>query len=351
MFFSFIIPAIIGFAATWLAVRYFMALFGRIGMTAIDQQKANKPWLPTSAGIPMAFGFLLGAMAFVAGNTFITLVPLNLTQLFAAVLAALLIALVGFFDDLNIRVRGQKIAFGTELDRVGLPKWSKPLLVLLAAVPLMAVSAGVSKMALPFIGSVDFGLLYPLLLVPLAVMFVSNASNILAGFNGIHAGPWFVATLTLAGYCLYLGRVEAAALALIGAGAQLGYFYWEWPPSRMLPGDSTTYFNGGLFAAIAIVGNIEKFAAIIFIPWIAEFVLKFIRTRGTFRVRTYGDLAEDGTIKLPYPRIMSVSHIVPALSERLRGKRLREWQISAAMIIIEAAICAAAIGLVWAGAL
>ncbi|MCH7535807.1 MAG: glycosyl transferase family 4, partial [Bacteroidetes bacterium] len=56
------------------------------------------------------------------------------------------------------------------------------------AIPLIVVNAGVSDITLPFIGSVDFGILFPLLIVPIMIIFTTNAFNMLAGFNGLEAG-------------------------------------------------------------------------------------------------------------------------------------------------------------------
>ena len=57
----------------------------------------------------------------------------------------------------------------------------------------MAINAGVSAVNIPFIGNVDFLIFYPLLVIPLAVIFVSNAVNLLGGFNGLQPGMTLVA--------------------------------------------------------------------------------------------------------------------------------------------------------------
>jgi UDP-N-acetylglucosamine--dolichyl-phosphate N-acetylglucosaminephosphotransferase len=64
---------------------------------------------------------------------------------------------------------------------IGLSKLQKPLLMIPAAVPMMVINAGRSTIALPFLGAVDLGLFYPLLLVPIGIVGASNAFNMLAG--------------------------------------------------------------------------------------------------------------------------------------------------------------------------
>ncbi|MDP2841599.1 MAG: hypothetical protein Q8O17_04910 [Candidatus Methanoperedens sp.] len=47
-------------------------------------------------------------------------------------------------------------------------------------------------MAFPFLGTLDIGLLYPLLIIPIGMIGASNAFNMLAGYNGLEAGMLIV---------------------------------------------------------------------------------------------------------------------------------------------------------------
>jgi len=86
----------------------------------------------------------------------------------------------------------------------------------------------------------------------------------------------------------------------------------------MLPGDSLTYFAGAVFVSAAVAANVERFAFYAFLPWIIE---AFLKLRGKFAVRSYGDLQNDGSIKSPYKKIYSLTHAVMKLGERLgKGK-------------------------------
>ena len=52
----------------------------------------------------------------------------------------------------------------------------------------MVINAGQTIMHVPFIGAVDFGLIYPLLIIPIGVIGATNGLNLLAGHNGLEAG-------------------------------------------------------------------------------------------------------------------------------------------------------------------
>jgi UDP-N-acetylglucosamine--dolichyl-phosphate N-acetylglucosaminephosphotransferase len=194
----------------------------------------------------------------------------------------------------------------------------------------MAVMAGTAVMDVPFIGHFDFGIVYPLLLIPLAVVVVSNTTNMLAGMNGLETGLGIVSMFSLGLYTLMMGRTEASVIAFTLCFSLLAFLKWNWFPAKFLPGDSLTYLTGASFAAIVIIGNIEKFGIVVFTPWIIEF---FLKLRSGFRARSLGNLQKDGTLSAPYKKTYSLTHAV------MKIRPMKEWQISAVLISFEAVIC------------
>ena len=182
----------------------------------------------------------------------------------AASSTILIITLVGMLDDLNIGQIQQKARTGTLEYRVGIRQWLKPVMTLPGAIPLMVVSAGTSSLLLPLFGSVDIGILFPLLAVPIAVVVVSNVNNMLAGLNGLEAGLGFVASSFLGGYLFLFGRVEGSIISFALAAALLAFLIYNWYPSKILPGDSLTYLIGATFVTAVIIGNAERFGIFIY---------------------------------------------------------------------------------------
>lgn len=331
-----LISVIVAFLITFWATPYFIRFFNRIGVFGTDFQKEKKPVIPLSGGIPVFIGFMIGVMVFVAINVFVDVKPdsLDLLPLFAAVLSTSIIALIGFFDDINVRTK--RVAIGSDaIDyKIGLKQWQKPLLTLLAAIPLMAVNSGVSDVVLPILGTINLGLFYPLLLIPIAVVCVSNATNMLAGMNGLETGMMAVASGGLTAYLLANGEIAGAVISGIGCASLLAFLFYNWSPAKMFPGDSLTYFSGAMFVSAVIIGNVEKFGILIFTPWIIEAILKL---RGKFKVRSYGDLQKGGWIKAPYQKIYSLTHLAMKLNQRL-GLYWSEAKVVAALIAFEAVI-------------
>ncbi|MBI4181453.1 MAG: hypothetical protein HY520_00595 [Candidatus Aenigmarchaeota archaeon] len=333
MLWTLIVVCAISFATSLLILPRFMAFLRGANILGIDQQKKGRPLLPSSGGLPVAFGLLAGLMLYIAANTFILQGTVNLTVLLAASSTILIVSLVGILDDLNIRETQVKARTGTREYRQGLRQWVKPVLSLAGAVPLMAVSAGASDVYIPFLGIVDVGIVYPLLLVPLAVVVVSNASNMLAGMNGLEAGMGFVASLGLGIYLLTAGRFEGALISFALAGSLLAFLAFNWYPAELLPGDSLTYLIGSVFVTAVVVGNAEKFGVFIFLPWLVEALLKL---RGRFAVSSLGLLQPDGRLRGRYDRIYSLTHLF------LRTGKYTERQIAVRLVLVEVVIVLAA---------
>ncbi len=340
------ISAIAAFGLTLYMTPYFMRFLWNIGITGIDQQKADKRKVPTSGGMPVAFSFFFAMMALIALNTFYFHYDLDTTQLLAATLSTLAIALVGFFDDLYIRKTQVQNKYGGLEYRVGLSQWQKPLLTLVAAIPLVAVSAGVKAMNLPILGVVNFGALYPLLLVPIGVVAVSNAANMLAGLNGLESAMMLVASGSL-GFWLYShGSFAGAAIALLGAATLLAFLRFNFVPAKMLPGDSLTYFAGAMYASAVIVGNANKIGFYLFLPWALE---AFLKLRSRFSARSYGDLQGNGQLKSPYgKKIYSLTHVAMNLLPKL-GVKPTERNCVLALVLLEIIVVLAAFAFVQAG--
>ncbi len=188
----------------------------------------------------------------------------------------------------------------------GLRQYQKLLLSFLIALPIMVVNAGTHIMSLPFVGAVDLGNFYALLIVPLAIVGASNGFNMLAGFNGLEAGLGIIQTTTLAFIAWNSGASAAAILSACTASSLLAFLYFNKYPAKVFPGDTLTYPVGAVLAVTAILGNIEKFAVILFIPYLLEFVLK---ARGRFQKESFGKLLPDGTLVNRYEKWYGLEHI------------------------------------------
>ncbi|NCS70992.1 MAG: hypothetical protein GW780_02385 [Candidatus Aenigmarchaeota archaeon] len=287
-----------------LSTKILIPFFKRNKIVALDLQKKDTPLVANSGGIPVFFGLFMGLMFFIGVQVFVFDATQYLVFLFAAILTIFLITIIGFFDDLNVK----EVLEGKKKIRTGLKQWQKPLLTLPAAIPLMVVKAGFTTLFIPFIGNVNFGLLYPLILVPIGVVGAANAINLLGGFNGSEAGMGIVYCTTLGIFALIIGEVISAAIFFSCVGALIGFLKYNWVPAKILSGDSIQYLLGSVVASGVILGNMEKSGLFLMIPFMIEFLLKL---RGRLHVHCMGKLRSDGKLDPPYgKKIYSWTHII-----------------------------------------
>jgi len=274
------------------------------GLVGIDVHKRNKKKVAELGGLITIGSAILGLLVYVAGLVFLYKTKNStMIYLFAAACSLLLAMLIGLVDD----ILGWKI---------GLRQKQKMLLSVVIAVPLMVIRAGHTVMSFPWFGFMDVGIWYVLAFIPLGIVFAANAFNMLAGFNGLEAGMGIIILTTLG--ILSFGRSTAAVLiAFCLVASLLAFFIFNRYPSRVFPGDTLTYPIGAGIAIVAILGNIEKFGAILFIPYILEF---FLKLRGKMQKESFGRLQRDGSITNRYSKWYSLTHVAIAFLRKAKGK-------------------------------
>jgi len=319
------ISAFISFFIVILVTPWLIRYLRKIKLIVKDMNKKNKPLVPISGGLAVMAGIFIGLMTYIFFQTFYFKNTSFITPIFAGLTTIIMITFVGFLDDIIIN----KSNTGSS----GLKQWQKPLLTLSAAVPLMVINAGTTTMALPFLGRLDVGLIYPLLFIPIGVIGAANMVNMLAGFNGLETGMGIIYTGMLGLYAFVNERETAALFALIIFAALIAFNYYNKFPAKILPGDSLTYLLGGSLAVIAIIGNIEKAAIIISIPFFIEFVLK---ARSKFKADSFG-YYKNGKIFCKYKENYSILHLIT------RTGKFTEKQVVNIMLLIELFFS----GLIW----
>ena len=335
-----IVPSLITFAVAFFGTEFLMYYLYDAGIIAEDHNKDRIIRIASSGGLAVAFAITVGILSYTFGASFIYKPILDVAQLLAVSLSIILIALVGFLDDVNVKATRVDSTDRKDI-RKGLKQWQKPLLTFIGALPLMAINAGISQITLPFIGMVYFGYFYPLVIIPIAVIFVSNAVNLLGGFDGLQPGTTLVTAFGLFVYSLLYGNNIGILLSSLLFVAILGFLPFNLYKARIIPGDSFTYAVGGTLVAIMVMGNAEIFGIIVFIPWIMEF---FLHLRRKFQVSDLGLRQKDGTFKAPYgKKIYSLTHVV------MNMKRATEMDVTLYLTLFEALFVALGLWLKFAG--
>ena len=299
---------IIGFLLTFIAIPFWIRKAKQAGLIWEDM---NKPGYPKnvagSGGIVVVIAFIIGVLYYIAIRTFIIKDSNSVNlHIFALLSVVLILSIVGIIDDLL----GWK--------NKGLSKRTRILLAFIAAIPLVVINAGTSTMNFPFLGPVNFGILYPLLLIPLGIAGATTTYNFLAGYNGLETGQGIL----ILGFLSYVAYISGYAwLTLIGLTmvfALLGFWFYNKYPAKVFPGDSLTWTIGALIAGMAILGHFQRIAVFVFIPYIIETGLKL---RGKLEKQSLAKPNKDRSLEMPYKKIYGLEHLAIYILKKIKPSK------------------------------
>ena len=285
----------VSFLLTVIVLPKWIQTCRKIGLTWEDMNKFGHPKnVASSGGVVVIMSFILGVLTYIALKTFVFGGQIKSLEIFSLLSVILILSIVGLTDDL----------FGWKNN--GLSVRIRLLLASVASIPLIVINAGTHSVSLPFIGLVNLGILYPLFLIPLAVVGVSTTYNFLAGFNGLESGQGILILSFLSFVAYTTGYPWLAAVGLCMVAALIGFYIFNKFPAKVFPGDIMTYSIGALIAGMTILGNFEKIALVVFIPYIIEIILKL---RGGLKKHSFGIPDKNGNLKMPYDKIYGLEHL------------------------------------------
>ncbi len=300
------IPPLVSLFVTLFLLPFWIKKAKQIGLLWPDMNKSSNEKVAGSGGIIVVSGFVIGVLVYIAYIVFILRsYNSHLIEILSLLSSVLLLAGLAFVDDLLGWQRG------------GLSRRSRIILVAFAAIPLMAINAGKSIVALPFLGKFDLGIIYPLIIIPIGLVGATTTYNFLAGYNGLEAGQGIIILSAMALVAFFTGNPWLSLIALCMIAALLAFLFYNYYPAKIFPGDCLTYTIGGLIAIIAILGNFERIAVFFFIPYILETILK---VRGRLAKQSFGKPQKDGSLDLRYNKLYGLEHAVIYLMKRLNIK-------------------------------
>ncbi|TWU13606.1 WecA-like glycosyltransferase [Symmachiella macrocystis] len=190
------------------------------------QRKRQKYPVPTLGGVAVCVAILLAACV-----AALTEVPVG--GLVPVLLSSLIICLVGAYDDVfNLK-----------------PRW-KFVGQIIAVLPIVMAGDAVDRIWA--FGTVwDLGM-FGKMLTMLWLVSGINAINFLDGMDGLGSLTGVGLSIAAAAIALITDRTEIALLALIHAGALIGFMVYNLPPARVYLGDSGSMLIGMTVSYLAI---------------------------------------------------------------------------------------------------
>jgi UDP-N-acetylglucosamine--dolichyl-phosphate N-acetylglucosaminephosphotransferase len=152
-------------------------------------------------------------------------------------------------------------------------KWRyKAFMPLIASLPLISFAQATgarTSIALPFIGTIDFGITYFYIIIPLIIMIVTNTINMLGGLNGLETICPAIVVLGLMAlspsyYALMVGPLLFWVI--------LAYLNFR---GKIFVGNSGSFAIGMTVAAFAIISDLKLSMLVSILPYIfnSSFIL------------------------------------------------------------------------------
>jgi UDP-N-acetylglucosamine--dolichyl-phosphate N-acetylglucosaminephosphotransferase len=310
-----LIAALVSFIVVIVFMPSAIKMLREKGITGIDVHKPEKPEVPKGGGFVLLFAITFALLVVVGLTTFQTF-SVEMVGLFAALVSILLASMIGLLDDqLDFRNR------------------AKVILPMVATIPMIAVSIGTPTMNIPFIGTVNFGIAYALVIVPLMMTFIVDSSNMYGGMNGLEVG---LSSINASGLVLYVllipimqdsvispEQLQAGIVAAALLGASLGFFIFNRYPAKVLPGDVGRLPLGAAMAAALIIGNMDRLAILMYTPFAINFLLYLIYRvyvkRNNMEWEKFAKPREDGSLEVAGP--FTMYWVLPHFFKNITEKR------------------------------
>ena len=206
-----------------------------------DSRRMHDHPIPRMGGLAIFFGFILSVLLFL---------PLT-TQLRGMLLGAVIIVILGIFDD--IYALSAKLKFAVQIVRGphrradGQPdRRTSPTPTSSAATPTGT---------------------WAVLSIPISVLWIvaiTNAVNLIDGLDGLACGVSTISSMTMLVIALTVAEAQVAILMAALAGACIGFLPYNLNPAKIFMGDTGSTFLGFVLATVSIQGLFKFYAIISF---------------------------------------------------------------------------------------
>src|ERR687895_360446 len=233
------VVSVVSFLCVLIITPRLIKLLTLKGEVVQDYHKAERPSVPRPAGPAMAAGIGVAEAILYLFTGDLRVLAILLTSMIAFV--------IGYIDD-----------------KKPMPGWFKPVALIAAALPIIALGAHDDYLNLIF-GTAYIPLLYvPLILIILPI--VGNTINSIDVLNGAVSGFVIIACIPLLLSIAIFGDNTVLLAALPLLFATLAFYRYHKYPSRIFPGDSGTLMLGAVYGSVAIAGNFEIIGVTALLP-------------------------------------------------------------------------------------
>lgn len=223
-----------GLVFTWLATPCVIKVGHRFRIYGDSHDGRRKEQIPRMGGLGI---FLAVALATVLLRFLLPLmhteVALHWSTLVSLLFPAMLVLLVGIYDDIIGAAPRQKLL--VEFLAAGIAWWS-----------------GIRIVAFPIFGYAIHSMVLSFALTVFWIIAVTNALNLIDGLDGLASGIAFFVTLAMFIVAFIQGDAAISIISIAVAGALLGFLRFNSAPAKVFLGDTGSLFLGFLLGVLAV---------------------------------------------------------------------------------------------------
>lgn len=190
--------------------------------------------VPRGGGIVVATAIIISSLIFV---------PID-KRLIGILAGVLILGIVGFLDD-----RFEEL----------ISPYVRLVINIIAAMVVIGAGVGIAYITNPLGGVINFNWILSDLFALVWLVWMQNIVGWSSGVDGQLPGFVVIAALTMAALSLRFGtdtsQLSGLFLAVIVAGAYLGFGYWNWFPQKMMPGYGGKSMAGFCLGVLAILSG------------------------------------------------------------------------------------------------
>lgn len=256
---SIIVAAVTSFIITTMLGMILIPMLRRLkfGQTIREdgpKWHAKKQGTPTMGGIMFMVGISIATILGYASLAVSNKAALDKQQtimFFAGLIMALAFGLIGFLDDYIKVVKKQNL---------GLRAMQKIILQIIVTAAYLTVIYIFCKDAtlvnIPFIGNVNFGLLYyPIM--GILIIGIVNSTNLTDGIDGLCTSVTFVVSIFFLIASAYLRLMGMNIMAAALAAGCIGFLVYNAYPAKVFMGDTGSFYLGGVVVSLAFMMDME----------------------------------------------------------------------------------------------
>ena len=235
-----IISCVIAFVVVYFCTPPLISYLQNKNITVRDVNKSGVVMVARPGGPVILCGIISSGM--------ILYIFLQSSEILAILLVCVLAFAVGFVDDRRIMGR-----------------WFKPVALGVAATPILLLGVYDANITFPLFGVIHTPIVYVGVVI-FMILVTGNTVNSIDVLNGAASGFMVISGISLSVSLIILQNYEIALVGLSLVCVSLAFYKYHKIPSRIFPGDSGALVLGGMYGAIAIVGNVEVVAAVAILP-------------------------------------------------------------------------------------